>query len=68
MTADEIARILQRRGCTWRQGKGSHRFYMCGDCCTTVLAMHRGDIPRGTLRSIVRDLEPCLGRDWHKEE
>lgn len=26
--------------------------------------MHKGDLPKGTLRKIERDLEPCLGKKW----
>jgi hypothetical protein len=26
----------------------------------------RGDIPKGTLRAIQRQLEACLGKDWWK--
>jgi predicted RNA binding protein YcfA (HicA-like mRNA interferase family) len=44
---------------------GSHQKVQCGEC-RTILAMHKGDIPEGTLRSIVKALEPCLGKDWHK--
>jgi predicted RNA binding protein YcfA (HicA-like mRNA interferase family) len=66
MTASELMRILKRRGCVVKPGKGSHMKVVCGKC-GTVVPMHRGDIPPGTLRSIVRLLEPCLGKDWHKE-
>lgn len=64
--AKELLRILKRRGCTDAAAKGSHRKIACGKCAT-ILSMHAGDIPTGTLRSIVKDLEPCLGPDWHKE-
>jgi predicted RNA binding protein YcfA (HicA-like mRNA interferase family) len=29
-----------------------------------VIPLHTGDIPAGTLRSIERDLEACLGAKW----
>jgi predicted RNA binding protein YcfA (HicA-like mRNA interferase family) len=30
-----------------------------------TVPIHKGeDIPRGTLRAIERDLEPCLGKGW----
>jgi predicted RNA binding protein YcfA (HicA-like mRNA interferase family) len=36
----------------------------CGQCKTTV-SVHAGhDIAVGTLRSIERALEPCLGKGW----
>ena len=38
----------------------------CGRCQTTV-PVHAGeDIGPGLLASIVRDLEPCLGKRWLK--
>ncbi len=36
----------------------------CGECRTTVPIHASDDLPRGTLRAIERDLEPCLGRTW----
>jgi hypothetical protein len=26
--------------------------------------MHTGDIPRGTLRAMERDMAPCYGEGW----
>lgn len=63
MTAAEVARRLLRLGATYREARGSHRLYRVG-WCTTVLPMHKGDLPKGTLRKIERDLEPCLGDKW----
>lgn len=34
-----------------------------GDCYTTV-PVHTRDLPKGLLRGIERDLEPCLGEGW----
>jgi predicted RNA binding protein YcfA (HicA-like mRNA interferase family) len=64
--AKELIRLLKRAGCTMQPGKGDHVKVTCGTC-KTVVSMQRGDIPIGTFRAIVRDLEPCLGKDWHKE-
>ncbi|HEX6221185.1 MAG TPA: type II toxin-antitoxin system HicA family toxin [Acidimicrobiia bacterium] len=63
MTAAELARRLRRLGVTYREARGSHRLYRIGEC-TTILPMHTGDLPKGTLREIERDLEPCLGKKW----
>lgn len=63
MTAADVARRLQRLGVTYRQARGSHRLYRVGEC-TTVVPMHKGDLPKGTVRKIERDLEPCLGKKW----
>ncbi len=63
MTAAGVARRLRKLGATYREARGSHRLYRV-DNCTTVVPMHRGDLPKGTLRKIERDLEPCLGKKW----
>ena len=41
---------------------GSHAIVQCG-ACRTVVPVHSGDLPTGTLRSIIRDLAPCIGED-----
>ncbi|MDP9148962.1 MAG: type II toxin-antitoxin system HicA family toxin [Myxococcota bacterium] len=47
---------------------GSHKRFVsaCGQCATTV-AVHGGDIPKGTLRAIERAMEPCYGKGWLKQ-
>jgi predicted RNA binding protein YcfA (HicA-like mRNA interferase family) len=44
---------------------GSHARYKsaCGKCVTTV-PMHSGDIKRGTLGGIEKDMPPCYGKGW----
>jgi predicted RNA binding protein YcfA (HicA-like mRNA interferase family) len=44
--------------------KGSHAIYRTPGGCQTVVPLHTGDIPVGTLRAIQRQLEPCLGKGW----
>ncbi len=63
MKARDIRRILARRDCVEVRQRGSHLVVRCGTC-QTVVPLHGGDIPIGTLRSIERDLEPCLGKGW----
>jgi predicted RNA binding protein YcfA (HicA-like mRNA interferase family) len=66
MTSQELTRLLKKLGCVLlRQGKGSHQVWRCGSCQTSI-PMHGGDIPKGTLPAIQRQLEACLGRDWWK--
>jgi hypothetical protein len=46
--------------------KGSHLTIRCG-ICQSVVPVHAGeDLKQGTLRSIERSLEPCLGKGWLK--
>lgn len=32
--------------------------------CATTVAQHPGDLPRGTLHAIEKDLEPAFGKGW----
>jgi predicted RNA binding protein YcfA (HicA-like mRNA interferase family) len=64
MTTTELRRLLAKHGCTEVRQKGSHLVVRCPGGCQTVIPVHRGDIPKGTLRSIKRALEECLGKDW----
>ena len=63
MTASAVARRLRKLGVAYREARGSHRLYRIKDC-TTVVPMHGADLPKGTLRKIEKDLEPCLGEKW----
>lgn len=65
MTAREVVRRLGKLGAVEVRQVGSHKRFVsaCGKCATTV-AMHTGDIPKGTLRAIERDMEPCYGKGW----
>jgi predicted RNA binding protein YcfA (HicA-like mRNA interferase family) len=63
VTPRELRRILKRSGCDEVRQSGSHLEVRCGSC-QTVVPVHGGDIPAGTLRSIERDLTDCLGKDW----
>ncbi|HEX9435700.1 MAG TPA: type II toxin-antitoxin system HicA family toxin [Candidatus Limnocylindria bacterium] len=63
MTGQRLLRRLPRT-CRQARQEGSHVRIECGECRTTV-PIHAGeDLPKGTLRAIERDLEPCLGRKW----
>jgi predicted RNA binding protein YcfA (HicA-like mRNA interferase family) len=66
MTPGDIVKILRRKGCVSRKGKGAHQVWQCGNC-RAVLSMHRGDIPKGTLHAIFGQLEPCLGPSWWQD-
>ncbi|MHB1720163.1 MAG: type II toxin-antitoxin system HicA family toxin [Acidimicrobiales bacterium] len=63
MTARRLVRILRQHGCEPVRQRGSHQIWRRANC-QTVIPLHAGDIPTGTLRSIERDLEPCLGPRW----
>jgi predicted RNA binding protein YcfA (HicA-like mRNA interferase family) len=64
MTPRELRRILNALGCVEIRQKGSHLTIKCGDC-QTIVPVHKGeDLKTGTLHSIVKALEPCLGKDW----
>jgi predicted RNA binding protein YcfA (HicA-like mRNA interferase family) len=63
VTARASIRRLRQLGCESVRPKGSHEIWRCGHG-QTVIRFHTGDIATGTLRSIVRDLEPGLGAKW----
>jgi predicted RNA binding protein YcfA (HicA-like mRNA interferase family) len=64
MKARELLRVLNQLGCVQLRQKGSHLRIQCGECFTTV-PVHAGeDIKLGTLKSIERQLAPCLGEGW----
>lgn len=65
MTTSELRKALRKYGCIEVNQTGAHLKIRCGACQTTV-AIHSGDIPKGTLAAIKRDLAPCLGKDWLK--
>ena len=58
MTHAELSRKLRARGCVLnRQGKGSHEIWhnpMVNR--SAVIPHHPGDIPAGTLRTILKQL------------
>ncbi|MHB8342204.1 MAG: type II toxin-antitoxin system HicA family toxin [Mycobacteriales bacterium] len=58
-----MRRALRRHGCEELRQSGSHLIVRCGRC-RSMVPIHSGDIPVGTLRSIDRDLVPCLGEGW----
>lgn len=64
MQAREVLRVRRELGCTELRQKGSHVRVRYGDCFTTVPSHPGEDLGRGLLRSIERDLEPCLGKGW----
>ncbi|HEY6723654.1 MAG TPA: type II toxin-antitoxin system HicA family toxin [Polyangiaceae bacterium] len=66
MIARELVRRIQASGCTLVRQKGSHARYKCPGGCATTVPMHAGDIKPGTLASIEKALEPCLGKNWTK--
>jgi predicted RNA binding protein YcfA (HicA-like mRNA interferase family) len=65
VTSREVLRILKRLGCVELRQKGSHKFIVspCGKCVTTVTD-HPGDMRKGTLHKIEKDMAPCLGNNW----
>ncbi len=66
MRPTEVIRVIERLGGERVRQKGSHVRMRVGDCYTTV-PVHTRDIPKGLLRGIERDLEPCLGERWLRE-
>jgi len=57
ITAKELVKALVRMGFFKSRQKGSHLILCHQDGRRTVVPMHTGSIPRGTLKAILRDIE-----------
>jgi predicted RNA binding protein YcfA (HicA-like mRNA interferase family) len=56
ITPNEMVRVLKRLGFELDHQHGSHAFYVHPDGRTTTIAIHRKDLPRGTMIKILRDI------------
>lgn len=61
--AQEVTKVLRKRGAHEVRVKGSHAVWRYENC-QTVVPMHRGDMPVGTVRAIERDMEAVFGKGW----
>ena len=50
----KLVKILLKYGFVERMGHGSHRIYAHSDGRRTTIAFHSREIPRGTLRAILK--------------
>ena len=66
MRARELLKILRSHGCVQVRRNATHIIVQCGNCITSVVEHKGEEIGKGLLRSIERDLEPCLGKGWLK--
>lgn len=69
MKARELNSKIESLGGENLRQKGSHRFYSAtvnGVTATTIVPQHSGDIPKGLLSKIQRDLEAAFGKGWLK--
>lgn len=54
VTAKALMKVLLKHGFIERTGRGSHRVFNHLDGRHTVVAVHGGQIPFGTLRQILK--------------
>ncbi len=54
--AQEVQRVLEKLGFRLLRQRGSHAVYRHEDGRYTTVPVHRGDLPLGTLRQILRDV------------
>lgn len=66
MKTRDLLKILRSHGCVEVRRNATHIRVRCGNCFSTVVDHKGKEIPKGTLRGIARDLEPCLGKGWLK--
>lgn len=64
VTAREVLGVVREKGGEIVRQKGSHVRVRAGNCFATVPDHGTRDLPLGTLRSIERQLEACLGKGW----
>jgi predicted RNA binding protein YcfA (HicA-like mRNA interferase family) len=56
--ARELISALERAGFVFRRQHGSHQIYQHRSSGKRIsVPVHRGDVPRGTLRKILREAE-----------
>ena len=70
VTTRELIRALERAGYVFRRQKGSHQIYQHNETGQRIsVPVHTGDIPKGTLRQILRlaDLSPDRLRELLKQ-
>jgi len=70
VTIRELTRALERAGYVFRRQKGSHQIYQHNETGQRIsVPVHAGDVPKGTLRQILRlaDLSPDRLRELLKE-
>jgi predicted RNA binding protein YcfA (HicA-like mRNA interferase family) len=59
----QVVRALERAGFQFRRQRGSHQIYQHGSSGRRVsLPVHSGDVPRGTLRQVLRDADLSVER------
>lgn len=65
-TARDVNRRIKKLGGIEIRQVGSHRLFRVTGVddvsLTTIVAQHPGDIPKGTLHKIQKDLEPVFGK------
>jgi len=70
MKARNINRKIEALGGVIVRQRGSHRIYSVtlatGVTGNTTVPQHTGDLPKGTLHAIEKNLEKVLGKGWLK--
>lgn len=63
VTARQLTRALERAGFVLSRQRGSHQIYRHVETGRRVsVPVHTGDVPKGTLRQILRDAELSIER------
>jgi predicted RNA binding protein YcfA (HicA-like mRNA interferase family) len=63
ITARELVRVLELAGFSFSRQRGSHQIYKNqGTGKRVSVPVHTGDVPKGTLRQILRDADISLER------
>lgn len=57
ITSIQMCKLVENIGFISARQRGSHKFYRHDDGRTTVIPMHAGDLDRGLVRKILRDID-----------
>ena len=56
LTPQKMRRIVERLGFVFQHQRGSHAYFRHVNGRWTSIAMHAKDVPRGTMKKILRDI------------
>jgi predicted RNA binding protein YcfA (HicA-like mRNA interferase family) len=56
ITPRKMRRVVERAGFVFHHQRGSHAYFRHKDGRWTTIPMHPGDLPRGIVRRILKDI------------
>ena len=56
ISVQRMIRVLEKLGFSLKRHRGGHAFFYHPDGHRTIVSIHPGDLPRGTVRRILKDI------------